>query len=82
MFDANDKQMICAAVKGMKAEILASIGSTDAGTLGKQIDDLDPATTSDANMLAAYDSVRAYRLPAIDAAFTTAISELRASVTP
>lgn len=75
----NEKTPIIAAIQTAKADVLATIGSSADGTLGKQIADLDPATSTEVEILAAYDAYRAYRLATVDSLITSLIAKARAT---
>lgn len=81
MSSVNEKSVVIAALKMAKEDVTSTVGSSEAGTLGKQITDLDPATATDAQIVAAYDAYKAFRLTNIDS-MTGVVAEIRAGVTP
>lgn len=73
------KEIICNALKSIKADVSATLASAEAGTLGKQIDDLDAATSTNVAILAAYDAMAAYRLTTVGSmAPVSLVTEMRA----
>ena len=76
----NEKTSIIAAMKAVKEGVEETLTASLAGTLGKQIADLDPATSTDANIVAAYDALKAFRLPSVDSMITAGITEAKAAV--
>lgn len=81
MSSLNEKSVVIAALKMAKEDVSSTLGSTEAGSLGKQIADLDPATATDTQIAAAYDAYKAFRLTNIDS-LTGVVAEIRAGVTP
>lgn len=76
---AAEKTPVISAIQSAKADVLATVGATADGTLGKQIDDLDPATSTEVEILAAYDAYRTYRLATVDSLITSLIAKARAT---
>lgn len=74
-----EKTPIIGALQTAKADILATVGSSAADTLGKLIEDLDPATSTEVEILAAYDAYRAYRTATVDTLISSLIAKARAT---
>lgn len=81
MSSLNEKSVVIAALKMAKEDVTSTLGSSEAGSLGKQIADLDPATATDALIVTTYDAYKAFRLTNIDT-MTGVVAEIRAGVTP
>lgn len=75
----DEKTLVIGVVQAAKADILATVAASGAGTLGKQIDDLDPASSTEVQILAAYDAYRAYRAPTLETLVTAVIAKARAT---
>jgi hypothetical protein len=76
-----EKTVLIDVLKNAKATVSGSLASSSAETLGKQIDDLTPATSTANEIIAAYDAYRNFRLPSSDS-LAVVVTTIRADVTP